>query len=203
MDLINADGYRVVGFQADENGKITSKMGDISVDRTVVDAKKSTKVNMFMNLDLRADKSMEFDPEHPETTAHFASGVTVYDTAGTAHVVTVYFNKTDDGVWTWRAMAKGDEVQGGKKGEMVEQARGRLIFAQDGRLQEQITDKSSFQFNKGALPDQKIVFDFGEDVKHGGTGVSVTQYGTNSEVYKTLQDGFTAGTLAGLTFNDD
>src|SRR6185312_6432241 len=29
--LINADGYRIQGFQADANGKITSKMGDISV----------------------------------------------------------------------------------------------------------------------------------------------------------------------------
>lgn len=201
--LINSDGFRIQGFLADENGKVTSKMGDLSVDRTVVDAKKSSKVDMFMNLDLRAEKSIEFDPLHPEATAHFATGVTIYDTAGTAHVISVYFNKTDDGVWTWRAMAKGDEVVGGKKDEMVEQARGRLIFDTDGRLKEQVTDKSSFQFNKGALPDQVIQFNFGEDKSKGGAGLAVTQYGTASEAYKTIQDGYTAGTLAGLTFNDD
>jgi flagellar hook protein FlgE len=201
--LINSDGYRVQGFQADENGKVTSKMGDISVDRTVIDAKKSSEVKIFANLDLRADKNLQFDPERPEQTSHFATGVTVYDTAGTAHVVTLYFNKTDDGVWTWRAMAKGDEVVGGKKDELVEQATGRLVFDTDGRLKEQVTDKSSFQFNKGALPDQQIKFNFGDDKKNGGTGLAVTQYGTNSEAYKTLQDGYTAGTLSGLTFNDD
>jgi flagellar hook protein FlgE len=201
--LINADNFRVQGFQADENGKITSKMGDISVDRTVIDAKKTSELKMFMNLDLRADKAMVFDPAKPEATSQFATGVTVYDTAGTAHVVTMYFNKTDDGVWTWRAMAKGDEVIGGKKDTMVEQARGTLKFGTDGRLMEQKTDKSSFQFNKGALPDQSITFNFGDDVKSGGSGTSVTQYGTASEAYKSSQDGYTAGTLAGLTIGDE
>jgi len=201
--LINADGYRVQGFLADENGKVTSKMGDIAVERSVIDAKGSEKVDMFMNLDLRADKSLEFDPNRPEQTSQFATGVTVFDTAGTSHVVTLYFNKTDDGVWSWRAMAKGEELVGGTPGKMIEQASGRLVFDTDGRLKEQITDRSEFNFNKGALPDQKIQFSFGEDKKSGGSGLSVTQYGTNSETYKTAQDGYTAGTLAGMTFNDD
>jgi flagellar hook protein FlgE len=201
--LINADNYKVQGFQADENGKITSKMGDISIDRTVIDAKRTNEVKLFANLDLRADKAQVFDPEHPEQTAQFATGVNVYDSAGTAHVVTLYFNKTDDGVWTWRAMAKGEEVVGGAKDTMVEQATGHLIFDTDGRLKEQVTDKSSFQFGKGALPDQNVKFNFGDDKKSGGTGLQVTQYGTTSEAYKTLQDGYTAGTLSGLTFNDD
>ena len=201
--LISSDGSRVQGFQADDKGKMTSKMGDLGVDRTVIDAKKTQKVDLFMNLDLRADKGLVFDPAKPEQTSHFATGATVYDSAGTAHVVTVYFNKTEDGAWTWKAMAKGDEVTGGQKDTMVEQATGHLVFDTDGRLMEQVTDASSFQFNKGALPDQKIEFKFGDDKKTGGGGLQVTQYGTNSEAYKTLQDGYTAGTLAGLTFNDD
>lgn len=201
--LINADNYHVFGFQADEDGKITSKLGEISIDRTVIDAKKTSEVKLFMNLDLRADKALVFDPASPEKTSHFATGVTVYDTAGTAHVSTVYFNKTDDGVWTWRAMVKGDETVGGKKDQMVECARGRLLYDTDGKLREQVIDKSVFNFNKGALPDQYIKFNFGEDKAHGGTGLQVTQYGTKSEAYKTQQDGYTAGSLAGLTFNDD
>ncbi len=200
--LINADGFRVQGFKSDENGKVTSKIGDISVERTVVDAKKTSSVDLFMNLDLRTEKK-EFDPDKPELTSNFATGATVYDTAGTAHTLTVFFNKTEDGEWTWRTMAKGEEVVGGKKDQMVEQARGRLIFDTDGRLKSQQIDKSSFNFNRGALPDQEIVFNFGEDKSKGGTGLQITQYGTVSEVYKTHQDGFTAGTLAGLTFNDD
>lgn len=201
--LINADGYRVQGFQADDSGTITSKMGDISVNRTVIDAKKTSELQVFMNLDLRADEKLVFDPARPEQTSHFATGATVYDTAGTAHVVTLYFNKTGNGEWSWRAMAKGEEIVGGKKGEMVEQANGKLIFDTDGRLKNNITNKSSFQFAGGALPNQKIEFNFGQPTSKGGDGLSVTQYGTASEAYKTIQDGFTAGTLAGLSFNDD
>lgn len=201
--LINSDNYRVQGFQADANGKITSKMGDLSVDRTVIDAKKSSEVKMFMNLDLRADKALQFDPNRPDQTNHFATGVTVYDTAGTAHVITMYFNKTDDGVWQWHAMAKGEEVNGGKPNTQVEQANGTLTFDTDGKLLSQQMGKNSFQFNKGAQPDQQIHFDFGMDKKSGGDGTAVTMFGTASETYKSTQDGYTAGTLSGLTFNDD
>jgi flagellar hook protein FlgE len=201
--LINSDGYKVQGFQADADGRMTSKMGDISVDRTVVDAKKTQKVDMFMNLDIRADKGVIFDPNKPEATSHFATGATVYDSAGNAHVVTLYFNREDDGIWKWRAMAKGEEINGGKRDQMIEQGSGRLIFDTDGRLKEQITDKSSFNFAKGAVQDQKIDFTFGQDKKNGGAGTEVTQYGVNSEAYKTVQDGFTGGTLAGLSFNED
>jgi flagellar hook protein FlgE len=200
--LINADGYRVQGFKSDDNGKITSKMGDISVDRAVVDAKKTSQVDLFMNLDLRVETSLEFDAKNPETTSHFATGVTVYDTAGTAHVVTMFFNKTGDHEWTWRSMAKGEEVVGGKKDTLVEQAKGTLNFNVDGKLVSQELKKSSFNFGKGAQPDQEISFNFGA-ISSKGNGLQVTQYGTSSETYKTTQDGSTAGTLAGLTFNDD
>ena len=201
--LINADNCHVLGFQADDAGKITSKMGEVSVDRTVIDAKKTNQVKMFMNLDLRSDKSQIFDPKRPEQTAHFGTGVTVYDTAGTAHVATLYFNRTEDGIWAWKAMVKGEETTNGKKDEMVECANGKLTFDTDGKLLNQTTDKSSFNFSKGALPEQNIEFNFGDDKAHGGTGLQVTQYGTNSETYKSNQDGYTAGSLAGLSFNDD
>jgi len=202
-NLINADGYKVQGFQADENGKITSKMGKIAVERTVIDAKPSKEVNMFMNLDLRAAKETKFDPKSPEKTSHFATGVTVYDGAGTPRTVTCYFNKTDDGKWEWRAMSKGEEVPGGKPGEMVEQASGKLVFADDGKLEEQTIDKNAFNFIGSTKKDQEIKINFGKSKKEGGDGLAVTQFGTASEAYKTLQDGYTAGTIAGLSFNDD
>lgn len=202
-NLINADNYKVQGFQADDSGKITSKMGSIAVGRTVIDAKPSKEVSLFMNLDLRAKKELVFDPKNPDKTSHFATGVTVYDGAGTPRTVTAYFNKKDDGVWEWRAMSKGEEVPGGKPGEMSEQAKGTLTFDTDGKLLEQKTDKSAFNFVGSTKKDQEIKFNFGTDKKNGGDGLAVTQFGTNSEAYKTLQDGYTAGTIAGLSFNDD
>lgn len=202
-NLINADGYRVQGFQSDANGKITSKMGNIAVERTVIDAKPAKNLKLFMNLDLRVDPKLKFDPKSPDKTSHFATGATVYDGAGTPRVCTIYFNKVDDGKWEYRVMSPGDEVPGGKKGEMVEQAKGSLEFDTDGKLNEHKMDKSAFNFVGSTLKDQEIQIDFGKGKKEGGDGLAITQYGTGSEAYKTVQDGYTAGTIAGLSFNDD
>lgn len=201
--LTTSDGYKVMGFQADEAGKITSKMGPLEVNRSVLDARGSAKVSLFANLDSRSDSKVKFDPKSPDKTSHFATGVTVYDTNGAPHAVTVYFNKGEGNQWEWNAMAKGEDVTDGKPGEMVIQAKGKLTFDNDGRLAEQATDESAFNFNKGSKAGQKIDFDFGPDKKNAGDGLQVTQYGTGSEVYKTVQDGYTAGTLSALTFSDD
>ena len=201
--LISSTGEKVMGFQADDSGKITSKMGAISIDRSVLDAKGTSKTQLFANLDSRADIGVKFDPANPDKTSHFATGTTIYDTNGAAHAVTVYFNKVDGHNWEWKAMAKGEEIEGGKPGMMMQQAAGKLTFDDTGRLAEQSTDSSSFNFNKGSKGDQKVDFDFGKDIKSGGDGLQMTQYGSNSEAYKTIQNGFGSGTLGSLKFEDD
>jgi flagellar hook protein FlgE len=202
-NLVTADGHKVLGFQADEGGRITSKLADISINRVGVEAKATAEVNMFANLDLRQAVMKDFDIKHPEKTSNFGTGVTVFDTTGTAHTATMVFNKTKDGEWTYRALIRGEEATNGKPNQMVECAKGRLVFDTNGRLKEHIEDKSSFNFNRGALADQKISFNFGPQTKDGGSGLQCTQYGTNSESYKFTQDGFEAGTIAGMSFADD
>lgn len=207
--LINADGYRVQGFMADDMGKITSKMGDIGVERTVVDAHGTKELSIYANLDSRPrmDENgnvtqIEFDPERPDRTSDWATGATIYDKAGAPHVVTIYFNRGEGGAWTYRVMAKGEEVQDGAPGKMVMQASGQLRFDGEGRLAEHAPAENSFNF-KNSEPGQQIELNFGAPRLTGGDGLQVTSFGTASEAYKTLQDGYTAGTLSGLTFNDD
>ncbi|MBI3542560.1 MAG: flagellar hook protein FlgE [Deltaproteobacteria bacterium] len=197
------DGSQVMGFMSDETGQITNKLGAIKLDRSVIDAKQTGKVNLSMNLDIRADKGKDFDLENPDKTTQYSNAFTVYDSAGNSHLVTTYFNKTDDGVWAWHATVKGDEIQGGEKGKLIECANGTLKFSPDGRLQETSVGKNEFNFNKGARSGQKITFDFGRTVAEGGMGLQTTQYGTNSDLYKHTQDGYSAGTVAGLSFNED
>ena len=200
--LVNGGGEKVLGFQADEGGKITSKMGPLSIDHAILDAHGTDKVELFANLDSRVDMDKKFDPKNPDKTAHFASGVTVYDSNGAAHAVTVYFNKTDDHSWEYKAMAKGEDIEGGKAGELVQQASGKLEFTDEGRLKNQ-SGESSFSFNKGSKSNQKVEFSFGKTIKDGGDGLQITQYGSNSEAYKTVQNGYTSGSIGSLKFEDD
>ncbi|MBS1958657.1 MAG: flagellar hook protein FlgE [Bdellovibrionales bacterium] len=201
--LVNSTGEKVLGFQADESGKITSKMGALSIDRAIIDARGTKNVQLFANLDSRADASIKFDPKNPDKTSHFATGVTVHDTNGAAHAVTVYFNKVDGQNWEWKAMAKGEEIEGGKPGELIQQASGKLTFNEEGKLAEQSIDSSEWNFNKGSKQGQKIDFSFGKDIKAGGDGLQVTQYGANAEAYKTIQDGYSSGSIGSLKFDDN
>lgn len=204
-ELVNVDGSMVKGFRAGEDGKITTKLDSIKLERTIIDAKKTENVDVAMNLDIRQDAlEIPFDPMKPNETSNYSTGITVYDSAGNAHNLTMYFNKTADNQWTWRAMGKGEEMVGGVKGQALEGASGTLQFTIDGKLQAQNVTKNAFSFTKGAQPDQAINFKFGDDILGGGTGVKgSTQYGSNSDIYKHTQDGYTAGTVGGLSFNDD
>ncbi len=200
--LVNGSGEKVQGFQADGEGKITSKMGALSIDRSILDAKGTGKVELFANLDSRADTELKFDPKNPDKTSSFATGVTVYDTNGAPHAINVYFNKVDANNWEYKAMAKGEDIEGGKAGEMVIQGSGKLSFTEEGRLKEQ-NSESSFSFNKGSKAGQKVEFNFGKDIKSGGDGLQITQYGSNSEAYKTVQNGYSSGGIGSLKFEDD
>ncbi|RZA04273.1 MAG: flagellar hook-basal body complex protein, partial [Proteobacteria bacterium] len=109
-ELVNVDGNTIKGFKAEEDGKIGTKLDPIKLDRTIIDAKKTEKVDMSMNLDIRADKlAKEFDITHPTESSNYSTGITVYDSAGNSHNLTMYFNKKEDNTWDWRAVGKGEE----------------------------------------------------------------------------------------------
>lgn len=204
-ELVNSDGLMVKGFKADDSGKITTNLDSIKLEKQIMDAKKTDSLDLSMNLDIRDNvKPAGFSAEDPTKTSNYNTGVTVYDSAGNAHALTLYFTKTADNTWSWSAMAKGEEVTGGEKGKGVVGASGTLTFTNEGKLQSQQIGTNSFNFNKGALPGQAIKLNFGDDIANGGTGMKgSTQYGSDSDIYKYSQDGYTAGTVGGLSFNDD
>ncbi|MAF79259.1 MAG: flagellar hook protein [Halobacteriovoraceae bacterium] len=202
-NLVNGDGYKVLGFQANENGDITNQLGPIRLGNTTIPAKATNEIKLNMNLDSRVNLK-QFDPNDPENTSNFSHSVTVYDNVGTARLVSVYYNKNADNNWTYRAMVDGKDANGGEPGKMVEMASGTLVFSDKGVLQEEIEGSNSFNFNKGAAQGQKIKFSWGESLAEGGTGLeATTQYGSDSAIARTTQDGATAGTMRSLSFNDN
>lgn len=201
--LINGDGYLVQGFQADESGKITNKIGAIKLGNTTIPAEATKKVSVSMNLDSR-EGILKFDPKNPDKTSNFNNSVVVYDNVGTQRLVTLYFNKLADNQWEYHAMVDGKDAQGGVAGQMVEMANGTLQFNNKGQLQQELPKLNSFNFNKGAAQNQQIELDFGKALAEGGDGKDAsTQYGSVSSVAKHVQDGSSAATLASLSFNDD
>lgn len=201
--MINGDGYKALGFQPNEKGEITNKLGPIKLGNTTIPATATKEVSMSMNLDSR-ENVMTFDPKNPDKTSNFNTSVTVYDNVGTARLVTTYFNKKADGMWEYHAMVDGADAANGVPGTLVEMANGQLKFNSKGELEEEIQGLNSFNFNKGAAAGQQITLNFGKSIKEGGTGLDAsTQYGSKSSIARHSQDGSSAATLASMSFNDE
>ena len=202
--LVTSDKYRVKGFEANEDGQITNKMEDIRLPFALVAAKPSQTVRMEINLDSRAPKGKVFNIDDPYNSADFTTGVEVYDSQGAKHLITVAFNKTQDGIWEYRGLANGSEVQGGIPGKYTQVIYGRLGFTSGGLLNTEEVIEKNFSFNNGAIANQDITFDFGESITtDGGDGLKASkQYGAKSDLMSWSQDGASAGRLTGLSFDD-
>jgi flagellar hook protein FlgE len=201
--MTNGDGYKVTGFLADEKGEISNKSGPIKLGNTNIAATATSEVKMSLNLDSREAPKV-FDPNNPDKTSNYNTSVTVYDSVGTARLVTLYFNKQLDGNWDYHAMVDSQDAANGIPGKMVEMGNGKLRFNAKGLLEEEVPGLNSFNFNKGASPGQQISFNFGSSIKEGGTGLdAATQFGSKSSVARHSQDGSSAATLASMSFNDN
>jgi flagellar hook protein FlgE len=202
--LVTNDNQRVQGFEADEKGNIVNKLEDIRFPRALIPAKATTKVRMDLNLDSRAEIK-PFDPARPYDTSEFSTGIEIFDSQGTKHLVQMFFYKTADRTWEYSGMVDGKSVVGGKDKEMAEVVHGKLTFTTEGKLDTEQITKSAFNFTGGAFQNQKIDFDFGDAIStDGGDGLHGTkQYGAKSDLITWGQDGSAAGMITNLSFNDE
>jgi flagellar hook protein FlgE len=201
--LINSDGYKVEGYLANRQGKLTNQLGGIKLGSTTIPATATNNVKVSMNLDSRAEIK-QFNILKPEETSQYNTGVVVYDNVGTPRLSTIYFNKIAENRWEYHATARGeDSAEGVSGGPDVEMANGVIEFNNKGVLNQEVEGLNSFNFNKGAGQDQKIKFDFGESLTEGGNGLDAsTQYGSMTSVTRHTQDGSSAGMISSLAFND-
>jgi len=201
--LVTSDGYSVMGFQVDDKGTLTNKLGEVKLGNTTVAARASEEVKIMMNLDSRSSVAA-FDPNNPDKTSQFATSVTVFDNVGTERVVHMFLEKKADNKWDYHAMVDGVDAQGGQPGKLVEMAKGSLTFNDQGQLAQVDEGSNSFNFNKGARQGQKIKFNFGKTISEGGNGFeAATQFGSRSSVARHTQDGNSAGTMQSISFNDE
>lgn len=204
-NLVTNNGQRVQGYMADEKGKIITKTGDIKFPRALVNASETKEVKLELNLDSRAVADAKtFDVKDPYKTSDFATAVEIYDSQGSKHVMNVFFNKGQDNTWTYRGLVDGKEIEGTPEGqELAQVSEGKLQFTADGKLQSQENTMAAYNFKGGAKQDQQITLNFGDAIAAGGKGEGTKQYGKESDVIKWSQDGYSAGTVTNLSFNDE
>lgn len=203
--LVTNDNQKVQGYTSNESGKIINKVIDIKFPRALVPAKGTGEVKMDLNLDSRAEPTKKFDIKDPYATSHYSTGIEIYDSQGNKHLITMFFNKTEDRTWEWRGLCDGKEITGGDEGELSEVLKGKLVFDVNGKLETEEMTESKLNFKGGAFQNQVVKFDFGDAIKtDGGKGLDGTkQYGKDSDMISWHQDGAAAGTITSLSFNDE
>ena len=202
--LVTKDKQRVQGFTSDEKGNIVNKIEDIKFPRALIPAKGTTEIKLDLNLDSRVEATKKFDAKDPYQTSHYSTGIEVYDSQGNKQLVSMFFNKVADRVWEFKGMADGKSVTGGEEGSLEQVLGGRLEFTVDGKLKSQEVTDSNLNFKGGALQNQQVKLRFGDAIDEGGKGLDGSkQYGKSSDLISWNQNGAAAGTITGLSFNDE
>ncbi len=181
--LENAQGARLTGFPA---GVGTGGQPQVlQVPAGGMNASATTGVDATFNLDAESDIITDaFDPADDDTYS-YANTATVYDSLGVQHTMTLYFVKTGENEWAVHSAVDGT-VDAANTGE--------LRFNSNGTLDEANSTfpDYSFAMNNGA-----------DDVMFGINFDGTTQFGQEFDLGSLDQNGYTAGSLVGVTVDDD
>lgn len=198
--VVNSQGYRLQGFGVDANDSIETTSSDFQFTFEPVSPSATDLINISANLDSNSTVPGAFTVGSPVTTSNFAAGITVYDSIGNSHLVTMYFrkNSTTTNAWQWFAVVDGSEV--GATVAQIE-ASGTLLFNSSGAMISNATTSTDFDFS-GATTNQAITFNFGTDSSTGSVD-GMTQFGTSSSLNDISQNGFTSGNLTTIEISTD
>ncbi len=212
--IVNPDGFRVQGYQFTSTGQATGVIGDINISAVNSPPNATTEVLIAANISSESPIiAGGFDINDRNNTSNFNTTVTVFDSLGNAHNVTVYFTKTAANTWDWNVVANASEVSStvvSADGTVALIASGTITFDTNGALD---TESAITYYNTagdgidfvGATASQAIDFDFGTSITtDGGDGLdATTQFGTDSTTLFINQDGYTAGSLTTLNISED
>ena len=183
--IVGNNGGHLTGYAADATGKITAgATTDLKVSKADLAPLATSKANAIVNLDSRnATLTAAGFKLADASTYNSSTSMSVYDTLGNEHTLSMYFVKTAAN--TYSVFAANDGVQVGAA------AVGTATFKPDGSLDTTATKLPfalSIPVTTGATAPMLIGLDL--------TGT--TQFGTNFSVNDLNQNGYTAGKLTGF-----
>ena len=199
--LIDVHGLRAQGYGADDRGNIVGGVGDIYIGDKSTPATMTSEITVNANLQANVDAIPGgFDLTDPDGSSNFSNVITVYDSLGNAHDVTVYFTKTGDNTWDYNVVVPGEDHTSGTDQICTS---GTLTFNTQGALNSHTTTMApDFDFI-GATQNQAINMAFGDPIADGGTGFSgSTQYASDYAVTFQSQDGSSSGNLQSVFIDE-
>jgi flagellar hook protein FlgE len=182
--LVDNSNYRVQGYMA-EDGDISSIPSDILLQMSK-NATTTTEVSFGANLS-----------ENTAVDGTYNVSMSVYDSKGSAHALSITFTKTDVGAWDYAATF--DSVDLGLTGSIAFDENGVLVPPADDvviAIDPDIADANGVSILKGATigVDNEINWALLTD-----TNRKLTGYSSASIVNSLSSDGYSSGNLKSLS----
>jgi flagellar hook protein FlgE len=192
-NLMTANGDYVQGWNSDSSGNINTNapVSNIVIPVGALEKPIATTV-MSDNLNLNS-------AANPDATSTFSTPLTIFDSLGTSHVLTLSFVKTAPNSWTYTATLPGADLSDPTTAQV---ATGNLAFNTDGSLDlVNTTSPVVFtlpQFVDGATVGGTVTWSLTES---NGSG-ALTQYDQPSASSSASQDGQAASGLVNVGLGD-
>ncbi|HYW44166.1 MAG TPA: flagellar hook protein FlgE [Bryobacteraceae bacterium] len=198
-NLLTDTGQQVLGWttvdpttgQINTNGAVTNIVVPVGSVKAPI-ATQSFTADLNLNSAATAD-----------ATSAFTTPVTVYDSLGTSHVLTLDFQKTAANTWSYQVTIPGEDISGGTAGTPfpISGASGTLTFNQDGLLTSPASG-SPIAFSIPGLTDGASDMSLSWN-PYTSAGVGrITQFGQPSAPSANSQDGSPAAELSDVGLAD-
>lgn len=207
--IVNPDGLMLQGYLADTAGNITGTIENLRIESRQSLARATTSATIALNLNsVSAPQVTPFtlDGNGDGTNSdpanyNFSHTMTVYDSQGGAHQVTLYFEKTADNAWTAHYVHQDPT----NPTQLIVAGTQALTFDVNGAL---VTDNSGtpVSFNFGpAVAASSISFNYGTGTGETPVGSGLdgsTQFASDFGILNLTQDGYAAGTLRNIAISE-
>jgi len=247
-NLVNSSGYVVQGWSLNDDGEAEGAVTDITLEAWTSPPQESTEATLIVNLDSDADDNTsgtagtaeglisvwdgsDVNGDYIDSADYeYQTSISVYDSLGNTHDVTIYFDKTGtDGEWEYIITCDPDEDERGLAGATQGLlANGTLTFnASSGEItgmtmadtdadcsvaanQTTLSGTTSgyYQFTCEFISGSPMDVSFNLGTRNNsGTweneGESTTQYATESATTNWTADGYGAGALESIDVDTD
>jgi len=187
--IVNSSGAQLTGYPANANGTISpSTPVPIRLSLANIAPKSTANAAVSLNLDSRSTTpAAAFNITDP-TSYNSSTAMTVYDSEGNSHTLSLYFRTSAANTWSVYAAADGSVLNTGN-------SIGSLTFGSSGAMTGDVTMNPSIPLANGATTPLTFALLF--------PAASTTQYGASFSVSSNTQDGYTTGQLAGFSIGPD
>lgn len=222
--IVTGAGLRLQGYDATD-GTLSPAISDLRLEDTTIPGEATTAVTLdallsadtevgtdLAAIDLYGTGTGASTIAEAGEAADFSTSVTVYDSLGAGHEVTVLFERSGTSDWTWRAVADASEATDAtgaafttEDGYGFEVATGTVSFDTSGAVSAftQTDTSATTPWTFLGAEATAIEFDFGMDAAGAEGDGGLTMAGSESAVTAITQDGMTTGTLSSLSVDGD